>query len=633
MNVYYCLGTGTACIPRLPIEFRPIAFAGMLVACMALVTPHVCASGSTDPEFDIPFEKYVLDNGLTLIVHEDHKAPIVAVNVWYHVGSKNEVPGKTGFAHLFEHLMFNGSEHYNDEYFKPFEQIGATDMNGTTSRDRTNYFQNVPSSALDIALWMESDRMGHMLGAVTQDKLDEQRGVVQNEKRQGENQPYGRVRQLIPRNTYPKGHPYSWTVIGSMEDLDAASLDDVHEWFKTYYGPNNAVVVIAGDVDAETALAKTKHYFGGIPAGPPLVKHQSWVARRSGSHREVLYDRVPLARIYKVWNIPQWGSETGNLLDLVSDVLAQGKTSRLYKRLVYEDQIAADVSAYVNRGEIAGQFTIQATVQTAATLSEVVAAIDEELAAFLEKGPDRKELMRVKTQYEARTVRGAERIGGFGGKSDILAQSEVFGGEPGYYKTNLSHVRQATGRDLQRVAVEWLSDGVYILEVHPFPQLEADDEDADRSELPKAGEPPAAAFPEPQRTSLSNGMNVILAERHAVPIVNFELLLDAGFAADRHAAPGATSLAMDMLDEGTKTRSSLEISDELALLGAQLRTGSNVDGSSVSLSALKKNLDASLEIFSDVILNHHKSTSSAGETSLGSAVPAFIMVDPPEEGP
>jgi len=603
MNVYHCLGTRTIRVPRPSIDHRALAFAGMLVVCMALLTPQVCASASIEPEFDIPFEKFVLDNGLTLIVHEDHKAPIVAVNVWYHVGSKNEAPGKTGFAHLFEHLMFNGSEHYNDEYFKPFEQVGATDMNGTTSRDRTNYFQNVPSSALDVALWMESDRMGHMLGAVTQDKLDEQRGVVQNEKRQGENEPYGRVRQLIPKNTYPKGHPYSWTVIGSMEDLDAASLEDVHEWFKTYYGPNNAVVVVAGDIDVETALERTKHYFGSIPAGPPLAKHESWIAKRSGSHRQKLYDRVPLARLYKVWNIPQWGSRHANLLDLVSDVLAAGKTSRLYKRLVYEDQIATDVSAYVHLGEIAGQFVIEATAQPTATLPQVENAIDEELARLIEKGPRRKELERVKTLYEAATVRGAERIGGFGGKSDILARCEVFAGSPDYYKTNLRHVREATTGDLKRAAVEWLSEGGYILEIHPFPEFETADKDADRSRLPKAGEPPVAAFPELLRTSLSNGLSVILAERHTVPIVNFELLLDAGFAADGFAAPGTASLAMDMLDEGTKTRDSLEISEELALLGAHLGTGSNLDMSSISLSALKKNLDASLEIFADVILN------------------------------
>lgn len=259
-------------------------------------------------EIRIPYTKFVLDNGLTLLVHEDHKAPIVAVNVWYHVGSKNEKPGKTGFAHLFEHLMFNGSENNNQDYFQVMERIGATDLNGTTSEDRTNYFQNVPNSALDLALWMESDRMGHLLGAINQAKLDEQRGVVQNEKRQYENEPYAISYDLITQNLFPKGHPYSWTVIGSMEDLNAASLEDVHEWFKTYYGAANVVLSIAGDIKPETALEKVKQYFGSVPSGPPVAKHESWVPVRTGTVRQKAQDRVPQARLYRVWAMPQWGS-------------------------------------------------------------------------------------------------------------------------------------------------------------------------------------------------------------------------------------------------------------------------------------------------------------------------------------
>ena len=230
---------------------------------------------------EIKYESFKLDNGLTVIVHQDNKVPMVAVNIWYHVGSKNEKLGKTGFAHLFEHLMFNGTENYNNEYFEPFEKIGSTDQNGTTNSDRTNYFQNVPTNALDLALWMESDRMGHLLGVVDQDKLDEQRGVVQNEKRQGENQPYGKAFTRISESAFPKGHPYSWSTIGSMDDLDAASLEDVQDWFKTYYGPNNAVLALAGDIDLETAKLKVAKYFGDIPSGPPLVKPEKWIAKRS----------------------------------------------------------------------------------------------------------------------------------------------------------------------------------------------------------------------------------------------------------------------------------------------------------------------------------------------------------------
>ena len=552
---------------------------------------------------DIPYQKFVLSNGLTVIIHEDHKAPIVAVNVWYHVGSKNEKPGKTGFAHVFEHLMFNGSEHYDDDYFKPMEKVGATDLNGTTNEDRTNYFENVPVSAFDLALWMESDRMGHLLGAITQAKLDEQRGVVQNEKRQYENEPYAVTSELIAQNTFPKGHPYSWTVIGAMEDLSAASLADVQEWFKTYYGAANAVVAIAGDIKTAEALDKVKKYFGDIPSGPPIAKHEAYTAKRSGVQRQVVQDRVPQARVYKIWNVPQWGSSESGYLNLVSDVLASGKTSRLYKRLVYEDQIATDVSAYIDQREIAGQFTIIATAKPGEELAKVEKALDEELARFLAAGPTEEELKRVKTQYVAQFIRGSERIGGFGGKSDILATSQVFGGSPDAYKTSLRTTQEATAKDLHEAAKKWLSDGVYILEVHPFPSYTTTASQVDRSKLPEPATPPAAKFPEWQRDILSNGLKVILVDRPTIPTVDFYLLVDAGYAADQFGTPGTASLSMNMLDEGTKTRSALQISEELAQLGAQLGAWSQLDVSTVYLSALKANLDPSLDIFADVILN------------------------------
>ncbi len=554
-------------------------------------------------EIDIPYQRFVLENGLTLIVHEDHKVPIVAVNVWYHVGSKDESPGRSGFAHLFEHLMFNGSEHFDNDYFQALERVGATDLNGTTSNDRTNYFQNVPSSALDLASWMESDRMGHLLGAITQEKLDEQRGVVQNEKRQGENRPYGVAYELIVKNTYPAGHPYSWTVIGSMEDLNAAKLDDVREWFRSYYGPNNAVIAIAGDVDAQTALSTVKRYFGNIPAGPPVARQKVWVAKMTGTHRQTVQDHVPQARIEKVWNIPEWGSADADYLSLVGSVLASGKTSRLYKRLVYDDQIATDVSAFADLLEIGGQFRIRATARPGEELARVEAAIDQELERFLEQGPTERELQRVQTQFMSRFIRGIERVGGFGGKSDILASNEVYGGRPDYYKTTLQRVGSAQPSDLTGAARRWLSDGVYILEVHPFPDLKTTGTEVDRSKLPQPGIPPQPDFPELRRTTLANGLKVIVSRRSSVPLINFNLLVDAGYAADRDSVPGVASLAMDMLDEGTSKRSALEISEELANLGARLRTGSNLDHSSVSLSVLKSELDSSLELYADVILD------------------------------
>ena len=578
---------------------RPRSARCLLIAALLLVS---LAPAQAD-EVEIPYEKFVLDNGLTLIVHEDHKAPIVAVNLWYHVGSKNERAGKTGFAHLFEHLVFNGSENFNDDYFKPLEKVGVTDINGTTNSDRTNYFQNVPTPALDLVLWMESDRMGHLLGAIDQAKLDEQRGVVQNEKRQGENQPYGVTRQLLTENTYPAGHPYSWTTIGSMDDLNAASLEDVQEWFKKYYGPSNAVIAIAGDIDPQTAKAKVEKYFGHIPAGEPVAKQQVWIAKRSGTHRQTVQDRVPQARVYMVWNIPERGSEEMSTLDLVTDVLGLGKNSRLFKRLVYEDQIATNVSSYVFPNEIGGQLYIRATAQPGGDLEKVEAAIREELDKLLKNGPTEAELDRIKTQYRARFIRGIERIGGFGGKSDILAQNEVYAGSPDFYKTLLERAAAETPENMRKVAAEWLSDGVYILEVHPFPKYKNKDQGVDRSKLPEITNFPKLDLPELRKATLSNGLKVILAERREIPVVDFQLLVDAGYAADQFAAAGVAGMALDMMDEGTATRSALEISEALENLGANLSTGSSLDSSTVSLSALKENLDASLDVYADVILN------------------------------
>ncbi len=576
----------------------------MLLCCATGLGLSGGAHAQTVAEFDIPYEEFRLDNGLRVIVHEDRKAPIVAVTLWYHVGSRNEIPGKTGFAHLFEHLMFNGSENHDAEYFEPLEQVGVTGINGTTNNDRTNYFQTVPSSALDLALWLESDRMGHLLGAINQEKLDEQRGVVQNEKRQGENQPYGKVFNHITENVFPEGHPYSWPVIGSMEDLDAASLDDVHEWFRTYYGPNNATLVLAGDVDVETARDSVQRHFGAIPPGPPLARMEAWVPTLEGDRRMITEDRVRQARIYKTWPIPEWGSADQDLLSIANGVLTGGQTSRLHRRLVYEDQLATDAGGFVFQGEISGAYIVWATAQPGQDLKAVEAALDEELRRFLEEGPTDKELSRVITQARSGFVRGVERVGGFTGKSGILAESAVFGGRPDAYKDSLALLEAARPEDVRDVARDWLDKGSFILEVHPYDdRLAASEGDADRSALPMPESFPGAEFPALQHATLANGMRLIVAQRNAVPVVNFSLQLEAGYSADQFGSPGTAALAMSLLDQGTTTRGALEISEELAQLGAQLRAGSNLDHSSVSLSALKENLAESLEIFSDVILN------------------------------
>ncbi|HEX4546315.1 MAG TPA: pitrilysin family protein, partial [Candidatus Acidoferrum sp.] len=574
-------------------------------AAVTILVLGLMATGlfAQSADVDIPFQKFVLDNGLAVIVHEDHKAPIVAVNMWYHVGSKNEKPGKTGFAHLFEHLMFGGSEHAPGRYIDAMERIGATDLNGTTNPDRTNYFEDVPTSALDLTLWMESDRMGHLLGALDQKTLDLQRGVVQNEKRQGENQPYGVTRQLITQNTYPAGHPYSWTTIGDMADLDAASMKDVQDWFRTYYGPSNVVIALAGDIDAKTAREKVEKYFGDIPAGPPVAHQQVWIAKMTGRHQQKVQDRVPQARIYKIWNVPQFASADADYLDLVSDILSSGKTSRLYKRLVYDDQIATNANAFVDLREIGGQFYVQATARPGQGLEQVEKELDEELARFLRDGPTAGELQRVKTEYAANFIRGIERIGGFGGKSDQLARNQVFHGDPAAYKISLKRVQDATAEDLKAAANRWLSDGVYVLEVQPFPEYKTAAIGADRSKAPETGTPPDLKLPKLQRAKLSNELKVILAERHEVPLVNFWMTTDAGYAADQFALPGTASMTSSLVDGGTSSRSALEISDQLAALGAELHAYSNLDLSFVQLSSLKAKLDPSLDLFADVILN------------------------------
>jgi zinc protease len=589
---------------------------------------------------DIPFQSFTLSNGLTVIVHEDHKAPIVALNVWYHVGSKNEKQGKTGFAHLFEHLMFGGSENLKGQYIEAMERVGATDLNGTTNEDRTNYFENVPVAALDYALFAESDRMGHFYNTISQEILDLQRGVVQNEKRQGENQPYAIAEDLIVRATYPSHHPYAHTVIGSMEDLDGASLDDVKEWFKTYYGPSNAVLVIAGDITFDVAKEKVTRYFGHIPPGPPVAHEEVWIEPMRGEHRETAQDRVPLPRIYKVWNIPQFGSPEATYLNLVSSILTSGKSSRLYKRLVFDDQIAASVASYVDAREIGGQFVIVATAKPGHTNQELERAIDEELRRFLQDGPTQVELDRARTQSLAGFIRGIERIGGFGGKSDILARCQTFLGRADAYKEMLARVESATTEELKAVANRWLSDGVYVLNIEPYPALRAEAEPAaPRDTIPALAQSPDPAFPKLQRATLSNGLKVILAERHEIPVVNFWLQVEAGYAADRFGKAGTAKLMGSLLASGTKKRDALQISDEIQMLGAQLSAGSSLDFSTVYLSALRTRLDESLELFSDVILNpsfpevdfrRQQSLQSAGiETEKATPVQMALRVLPP----
>jgi len=579
-------------------------FIAASVALIAASAGHAAAPAKSEIAIpDIPYTKFVLKNGLTLLVHEDHKTPVVAVNTWYHVGSKNEKPGKTGFAHLFEHLMFSGSDNFNKTYINAMERIGANNLNGTTNNDRTNYFQNVPTSMLDYTLFAESDRMGHLLGVLDQKKLDLQRGVVQNEKRQGENQPYGVAYQLLTENTWPAGHPYSWTVIGSMTDLDAASMNDVQDWFKTNYGPNNVTLVLAGDITPEQAREKVEKYYGDIPAGPPLAKHEAWIAKRSGTHRGTVQDRVPQARIYRVWNVPGANTATEPLLDLAAQVLGGGKTSRFYKRLVYKDQLATGASASNDSSEIAGQFDLTLTARPGADPRKLEAGADEELRALMKTGPTAAELEIAKTAILARYIRIVERIGGFGGKSDLLAACVTYTGNPDCYKDYLKAIKAATPAQIKAAMTEWLSDGDYVLEVQPFPTGLSTTAKLDRSKEPALGKPESLNLPAMQTATLSNGLKVVLAERHAAPVVNLSMMVDSGYASDSAELPGLAGLSLRMLEEGTTTRGALKIGEEFESLGANYSAYSNLDGAFVQLNALKATLPKALEVYADVLLH------------------------------
>ena len=560
------------------------------------------AQALADLKLDIPFTRYVLRNGLTLIVHEDTKAPVVHVNIWYHVGSKNEPRGQSGFAHLFEHLMFQGSEHFNDDFFKATRQIGATSQNGTTSTDRTNYFQTVPKEALDTILWLESDRMGHFLGALTQARLDEQRGVVQNEKRQGQNQPYAIAQDLVIKATYPEEHPYGHSVIGSMDDLQAASLEQVREWFRTYYGPSNAVLVLSGDVRPAEARAKVERYFGAFNPGAPIAHPKTWIARRTGAQREVAYDRVSAPRLMKIWNIGEYGSRDVALLDMFGDVLAADRTSRLTKRLVYDERIATSVQVFANTSEIAGRFMVTVTGTPAADLDRIERIVDEEISRLVASGPTASELDKVRARNLAAVVRSLEAING---KASLLATAQTYLGSPDAWKRSLDIQRTATPAQVAAAGREWLADGSYSLGILPFDYApEGVDADRKTMPLPAAGAITAGRFPSIQRATLSNGLRVMLVERHQSPLVSMELLVDTAHPANfSEVKPGTGALALNLMEEGTTSRDAQVLADELVRVGARLDTGGGGEQSTVALSALKPTLDPALAIFADVVLH------------------------------
>ena len=588
---------------------------------------------------DIPYQAFTLDNGLRVIVHEDRKAPVVAVSVWYRVGSKHEPKGKTGFAHLFEHLMFNGSENSPGDFFEPLQQVGATDSNGTTNVDRTNYFETVPTGALDRALFLESDRMGHLLGAVTQEKLDNQRGVVQNEKRQGDNNPYGLLRYEIFENLFPTGHPYHHSTIGSMGDLNSASLADVKKWFTDNYGPNNAVLVLAGDVDVATAKAKVQEWFGDIPRGPAVQMPAVPVPTLPAPLAKEVKDLVPTTRIYRMWAIPGLNDPEAVPLQMAMSVLGGLSSSRLDNALVRKDPVAVSVSAGAQPFEDAGILLVQADVKPGVEPAVVAKRLDEEIASFLASGPTADELQRTAASYLAGTIAGLESVGGFGGKAVTLAEGALYSNNPAYYKVELDRMAKATPEQVKAVAQKWLSRPAFSLTYTPGERTEGGENRggavtggkvtapiqpdrywnealgdvgpdtggasffADRSQLPAVADLTALDFPAVERTRLKNGVEVVFARRTTVPTVNVAVSFDAGYAADPHSALGTQSLMLSLMDEGTTSLDSIAFAEAKERLGAQVDATANADETVFSLFALKPNLRASLGLLADYIRN------------------------------
>lgn len=578
-----------------------LVLSGTAAPAFAATAQRAAADPTASLALDIPATTMVLRNGLTLVVHEDRSAPLVLVHIWYHVGSKNEPAGRSGFAHLFEHLMFNGSENFDDDFFKATQKIGATDQNGTTDVDRTNYFQTVPKAALDSILWLESDRMGHLLGAIDQAKLDEQRSVVKNEKRQGDNKPYAKAWDLIIRATAPAGHPYAHSTIGSMEDLDAASLEDVREWFRTYYGPSNAVLVLSGDIMPEEARAKVEKYFGDIAPGTPVSQPKSWIVPLPATIRETAYDRVAQPRLYRVWNVSDYASADTDYLQFLSLILAGDKNARLYKRLVIDEQLATGVDASVWNREIGGQFLITATARPHGDLARIEAIVDEELAKLLKTGPTAAEMARIRTSTLARYVRSLESIST---KASVLAESQTYLGDADGWKAGFQRFRDATPAQIREAGSRWLNGGSYILNILPFGDLAAAASGADRRTVPMPGSAVPAVFPQVERATLSNGMKLVVARRNGVPVVNMTMLVPTGVPEDfASTAPGTGGLAMNLLDEGTKSRTGEQLVEQLGSLGATLQTGGGGETSSASLSALKPALERSLAIYADVVMN------------------------------
>ena len=549
----------------------------------------------------IPHEKLTLSNGLDVVLHENHSLPVVAVNIWYHVGSKDEEEGRTGFAHLFEHFMFEGSKHHNRSYFEPLQEVGAL-VNGSTTPDRTNYWANVPPNYLELVLWLESDRMGFLLDALNQERFDLQREVVKNERRQSyENRPYGMAYLTLLPAVFPPPHPYSWPTIGSQKDLDEADLEDVKQFFRRFYSPSNASLAIAGDFDRDEVEALVERYFGDIPPGPGVSRVGRRDSSLTGQASLAIHDRVQLPRLYLSWPTLPLFDEAEAPLDIAAAILGDGKTSRLYRSLVYEKRIARDVAVFHHAQEIAGEFHVQATANQGHSLEEIEAEVRREIDRIRREPPSPDELARAHNRIQSHHVRQLQQIGGFGGRADQLNYYNTLAGDPDAINSDLDRYMAVTAEDVQRETSSAIGDDFVRLSVLPERRLTASAGAVDRSVMPVGAAPAAFNPPVPTRRELDNGLSVMVVERRGLPMVAFRLVVRAGAVTDPRDRPGLANLTLSMLSEGTSTRSSLQIAEEMETLGSDLAFSANREYVSLWTETLSSQWKRALGIVADVV--------------------------------
>ncbi len=593
-------------------------FVSLLVLVSIMTTSILAQNGDKLPPLKI--KEFKLKNGLRVILHEDKSTPVVAVNLWYHVGSKNEETGRTGFAHLFEHMMFQGSKSYNNDYFTPLQEAGGS-INGTTNQDRTYYYETVPSNFLELALFLEADRLGGLLEAMTQEKLDNQRDVVKNERRQRvDNQPYGTAFEKIGEIMYPKGHPYNWTTIGSLEDLQAASMEDVKSFFRQYYTPNNTVLVLAGDFDEKQARTWIDKYFGTLAKGSEVNRPNPEMPKLDKEIRTTIDDPLaPLPRRSMVWHGVRQFSPDEAALDILGNILSSGRGSRLQSNLIYGKQMAQNVGAFNGTSEIGGTFQIQATARPGKSLDDIEKEINLEIERIKKEPPTAEEIARSKNVIESQTIFGLQTVLGKGGQ---ISNYAGYVGKPDYFQADLDRYANVTAADIQRVATTYLTANRLVMTYNPkrgegprtnsagnqptSVKSEKKDQaktDAQAALLPKAGPIPKFTLPPIEKTKLSNGLEVWMVQQNELPIVSMNLVLKTGTTNEPDDRTGVAGFTTSLIDDGTKTRSAVEIANQLQAIGANMNAGGGWDSTNVTLQTLTKNLDKALEIYSDVITN------------------------------